>query len=160
MRRTSDKRDVILHCHVKTKYRACTFFVKKLLWVKIVTTIPDLPYILNVVCWQRSVALCDNFLSTSSIDFVFMSFSNADVRLFSKTGMSHRSRLLPVGSLPLLHHFHSVLHFASFSLLSLIHFRQCPAIYTDYSVSNCTISNQKDLNRSSDFLIINSTIWI
>ena len=34
-------------------------------------------------------------------------------------------------------------------------FRQYPAIHTNFSLSNCTISNYKDLNRSSDFLVIN-----
>ena len=33
--------------------------------------------------------------------------------------------------------------------------RQYPAIHTNYSCSNCTISNYKDLNRSSEFLVIN-----
>ncbi len=32
---------------------------------------------------------------------------------------------------------------------------QYPAIHTNYSLSNCTISNKKDFNRSSDFLVIN-----
>ena len=30
-----------------------------------------------------------------------------------------------------------------------------PAIYTNYISSNCTISNWKELNRSSEFLVIN-----
>ena len=34
-------------------------------------------------------------------------------------------------------------------------FMQYPAIHTHYSLSNCTISNKKDFNRSSDFLVIN-----
>ena len=34
-------------------------------------------------------------------------------------------------------------------------FRQYTAIHTHYSWSNCTISNYKDLNRSSEFLVIN-----
>ena len=34
-------------------------------------------------------------------------------------------------------------------------FTQYPAIHTNYSLSNCTISNKKDCNRSSDFLVIN-----
>ena len=33
--------------------------------------------------------------------------------------------------------------------------RQYPAIHTNYSCSNCTISSYKDLNRSSEFLVIN-----
>ena len=32
---------------------------------------------------------------------------------------------------------------------------QYPAIHTNYSLSNCTISKKKDFNRSSDFLVIN-----
>ena len=32
---------------------------------------------------------------------------------------------------------------------------QYPAIHSNYSLSNCTISNKKDFNRSSDFLVIN-----
>ena len=32
---------------------------------------------------------------------------------------------------------------------------QYPAIHTNYSLSNCTISNKKDFNRSSYFLVIN-----
>ena len=32
---------------------------------------------------------------------------------------------------------------------------QYPAIHTNYSLSNCIISNKKDFNRSSDFLVIN-----
>ena len=32
---------------------------------------------------------------------------------------------------------------------------QHAAIHTNYSLSNCTISNKKDFNRSSDFLVIN-----
>ena len=32
---------------------------------------------------------------------------------------------------------------------------QYPAIRTNYSLSNCTISNKKDFNRSIDFLVIN-----
>ncbi len=31
---------------------------------------------------------------------------------------------------------------------------QYPAIHINYSLSNCTISNKKDFNRSSDFLVI------
>ena len=34
-------------------------------------------------------------------------------------------------------------------------FTQYPAIHTNYSLSNCTISNKKDFNRSSDFLVFN-----
>ena len=34
-------------------------------------------------------------------------------------------------------------------------FTQYPAIHTNYSLSNYTISNKKDFNRSSDFLVIN-----
>ena len=34
-------------------------------------------------------------------------------------------------------------------------FMQYPAIHTNYSLSNCIISNKKDFNRSSDFLVIN-----
>ena len=34
-------------------------------------------------------------------------------------------------------------------------FTQYPAIHTNYSLSNCTISNKKNFNRSSDFLVIN-----
>ena len=30
-----------------------------------------------------------------------------------------------------------------------------PAIHTNYSLSTCTISNWKDLNRSSEILVIN-----
>ena len=34
-------------------------------------------------------------------------------------------------------------------------FTQYPAIHTNYSLSNCTISNKKDFNRSSKFQVIN-----
>ena len=34
-------------------------------------------------------------------------------------------------------------------------FTKYPAIHTNYSLSNCTISNRNDFNRSSDFLVIN-----
>ena len=34
-------------------------------------------------------------------------------------------------------------------------FRQYPGIHTNYSLSNCTISNYSDLSRSSEFLGIN-----
>ena len=34
-------------------------------------------------------------------------------------------------------------------------FTQYPAIHSNYSLSNYTISNQKDCNRSSDILVIN-----
>ena len=34
-------------------------------------------------------------------------------------------------------------------------FTQYPAIHTNYSLSNCTITSKKDFNRSSDFLVIN-----
>ena len=33
-------------------------------------------------------------------------------------------------------------------------FMQYPLIHTNYSLSNCTISNKKDFNRASDFLVI------
>ena len=33
-------------------------------------------------------------------------------------------------------------------------FTQYPSIHTNYSWSNCTISNKKDFNRRSDFLVI------
>ena len=42
----------------------------------------------------------------------------------------------------------------SHSLLKLT-CTQYPAIHTNYTLSNCTISNKKDFNRSSDFLVIN-----
>ena len=32
---------------------------------------------------------------------------------------------------------------------------QYPAIHTNYSLPNCTISDKKDFNRSSDFLLSN-----
>ena len=34
-------------------------------------------------------------------------------------------------------------------------FTQYPAIHNNYSLSNYTISNKKDFNRSSDILVIN-----
>ena len=40
MRRIWDKRDVILHDHIKTKYRACIFLGENGPWVKMVTTSP------------------------------------------------------------------------------------------------------------------------
>ena len=40
-------------------------------------------------------------------------------------------------------------------LVLKLNFRKYLAIYTNYSWSNCTISNKKDLNQSSEFLVIN-----
>ena len=49
----------------------------------------------------------------------------------------------------------------SLSRVKIVHgplklqFTQYRAIHTNYSLSNCTISNKNDFNRSSDFLVIN-----
>ena len=42
-----------------------------------------------------------------------------------------------------------------FNMSLKLTFTKYPAIHTNYSLSNCTISNNKDFNRSSDFLVIN-----
>ena len=42
----------------------------------------------------------------------------------------------------------------------LLTFKRYPAIHPNYSVSNCTILQKKDLNRSSDLVVINQTSGI
>ena len=57
----------------------------------------------------------------------------------------------------LLRYNYIILQIALLALLKL-KFRQCPAIHTNYSLSNGTISNWKGSNRTSDLLVINKLV--
>ena len=94
---------------------------------------------------------------------VFASRLNVQLKLFVLFYLSHASVCIHTyvcsSNMYVLHCSHRPIgHYMNCSLqrqILKVKFSKYPAIHTNYSLSNCTISNQKDLNRFSEFLGIN-----